>query len=62
MGLGTCMIGSIAPFIRQGAGKLKKKYGISKKNPGGVFVIFGYPKYHFQKGIIRRFADIQGLN
>lgn len=62
LGLGTCMIGSIAPFIKQGAKKLKQKYGIAKKNPGGVFVIFGYPKYHFHKGIKRTFAGVAGIN
>ena len=62
LGLGTCMIGSIAPFIRQGAGMLKKKYGIPKKNQGGVFLICGYPKYHFYKGIRRTFASVEGLN
>jgi nitroreductase/ferredoxin len=62
LGLGTCMIGSIAPFLKQGAGKLKKKYGIMKKNPGGVFVIFGYPKYHFHKGIKRTFAGVEIRN
>lgn len=58
LGLGTCMIGSIGPFITRGAKNLKKKYGIYPSNLQGVFVIFGYPKYKFQKSIKRTFAEV----
>lgn len=59
LGLGSCMIGGIHPFIQKGktAEKFRKKWGIRHKSPGGIFVIFGYPKYHFHKGIKRTFAN-----
>jgi len=59
LGLGTCMIGSIGPFITKGAKALKKKYGIYPKNQQGLFVIFGYPKYKFHRAIRRSFADVK---
>ena len=58
LGLGSCMIGSIGPFITHGAKDLKCKYGIYQKNQQGVFVIFGYPKYKFRKAVKRSFAEI----
>ncbi len=58
LGLGTCMIGSINPFIKKGAASLKKKYRINPKNRQGIFLIFGYPKVKFHKGIKRTFAKI----
>lgn len=58
LGLGTCMIGSIHPIIRYGAKDLKKKWNIPKKSPTGLFVIFGYPQYHYQSALRRSFAEI----
>jgi nitroreductase/ferredoxin len=58
LGLGSCMIGSIHPMIQYGAKKLKKKWNLPAKSPGGLFVIFGYPKYKFKSGIKRSFADV----
>ena len=55
MGLGTCMLGAIHPFIQSGtaAGKLRSKYGIRFKSRSGLFLIIGYPKFKFRKGIRR---------
>jgi ferredoxin len=58
LGLGSCMIGSIAPMIKKGAGPLKKKYGIDLKTKDGIFVIYGYPKYKYHKAIKRTFAEV----
>lgn len=61
LGLGTCMIGGIHPFLQQGsrAKAFREKYGIKYKSKSGLFVIFGYPKLAFKKGIKRSFASVQ---
>ncbi len=58
LGLGTCMIGSINPFLKRGASLLKKKYKINPKNRNGIFLIIGYPKVKYHKGIKRTFAKV----
>jgi nitroreductase/Pyruvate/2-oxoacid:ferredoxin oxidoreductase delta subunit len=58
LGLGTCMIGSINPFLKRGASSLKKKYKINPKNRNGIFLIIGYPKVKYHKGIKRTFAKV----
>lgn len=63
LGLGTCMIGGVHPFIQQGpaAEKFRKKYGIRYKSRAGLIVIMGYPKIKFQRGIHRTFAHVDYL-
>lgn len=58
LGLGSCMIGTIGPFIKKGAKDFKKKYGIPYKHTPGIAVIFGYPAFKYHKAIRRTFADI----
>ncbi|HOM87249.1 MAG TPA: nitroreductase family protein [Spirochaetota bacterium] len=60
LGLGTCMIGGIHPFLQNGskAKAFREKYGITYKSKTGLFVIFGYPKIKFKKGIKRSFASV----
>ena len=60
LGLGTCMLGAIHPFIQYGsaAKKLRDKYGIKYKSREGLFVIFGHPKVKYNKGIRRTFASV----
>jgi len=60
LGLGTCMLGAIHPFIQNGknAEKFRKKWGVKYKSREGLFVIFGYPKPNFKKGVKRSFAEI----
>jgi nitroreductase/Pyruvate/2-oxoacid:ferredoxin oxidoreductase delta subunit len=58
LGLGTCMIGSIHPFLRHGGASLKKKYKINPKSRNGIFLIIGYPKVKYHKGIKRTFARV----
>ena len=38
--------------------RLKRKYGIPRKNQQGIMVIFGYPAFKYQRAIKRRFANI----
>ncbi len=60
LGLGTCMLGGIHPFIQSGgaARKFRKKYNIRFKSREGLFVIMGYPKVKYKQGITRTFANI----
>lgn len=57
LGLGSCMIGTPAYFVKYNQ-KIKAKYGIPRKNHPGIVVIFGYPKLQFRKGIRRRLARV----
>ena len=58
LSLGSCMIGSINPFLEHGGNKIKTKYGINRNSKQGIVVIFGYPKYKYQKAIKRTFGKI----
>lgn len=64
LGLGTCMLGAIHPLIQSGkkARKFRKKHGIRFASREGVFVIVGYPRIKFQKGIRRTFASVTFQN
>lgn len=59
LGLGTCMLGGVHPFIQYGkaARKFREKYGIKFKSREGLIVIMGYPRIHYKKGIKRTFAN-----
>jgi nitroreductase len=59
LGLGSCMIGSIGPFIRYGSKKFKQKWGIHPHTRYGLMVVFGYPKFRFHKAIRRSLARVQ---
>jgi nitroreductase len=63
LGLGTCMIGGIHPFIQHGraAAKFREKHGIRYKSTAGLFLILGYPNVKFKKGIRRTFANLDSL-
>lgn len=58
LGLGSCMIGTIGPFIKKGAKEFKTKYGIPQKHIPGVAIIFGYPAFKYKKAIKRTFAKV----
>ncbi|MDQ7817693.1 MAG: nitroreductase family protein [Melioribacteraceae bacterium] len=64
LGLGTCMIGGIHPFIQSGkrAKKFRETHGIKFKSKEGLFLIIGYPAVKYQKGINRSFASIEMIN
>lgn len=60
LGLGTCMLGAVHPFIQNGtkAKKFRESHNIKSKSKEGLFVIFGYPKFKYKKGIKRTFASV----
>ena len=58
MGMTSCMIGSIGPFLKNGGKRIREKYGIPQKNRIGITVVFGYPKVGFTRGIRRRLAGV----
>ena len=58
LGLGSCMIGTVAPAL-QGDKKLKSKWGIPGKNFPSIAMTLGYPSIEFVNGIRRRFASVQ---
>jgi nitroreductase len=61
LGLGTCMLGAIHPFIQNGkkAKRFREKHNIKCKSKEGLFIAFGYPLVKYKKGINRTFASIQ---
>lgn len=60
LGLGTCMLGAVHPLIQNGknARKFRERNGIKFTSREGLFVIFGYSKVHYNKGIERTFASV----
>ncbi|HPF20839.1 MAG TPA: nitroreductase family protein [Syntrophomonas sp.] len=58
LGLGTCMIGSVAPFLKY-KNKINNKYGIPKDNQQGLMVIFGYPQYKYTRSIKRSLGNVK---
>lgn len=61
LGLGTCMLGAVHTFIQQGksAEEFRKAQGIKYTSREGLFVIFGYSRVKYNKGIHRTFSSIQ---
>ncbi|MGI6092948.1 MAG: nitroreductase [Veillonellaceae bacterium] len=57
-GLGSCMIGSVAPVIKN-SNKLKQKYGIPANNQPGLAMIFGHPAISYRRGVQRTLASVK---
>lgn len=57
LGLGSCMIGTPAYFIKYSK-DFKQKYNLPAKNQPGIVVIFGYPRIKFRKALRRRLAKV----
>lgn len=57
LGLGTCMIGTIAPFLKY-RNPVSKKYGIPIDNNQGLMIIFGYPKYKYTRSLKRSLGGV----
>lgn len=59
LGLRSCMLGAVHPFIQNGgkAKKFREKHGIKYASREGLFVIFGYPAVMYSKGVKRTFAS-----
>ncbi len=55
LGLGSCMLGIPAAFLKQKTA-LQKKYGLPRGFKPGVTLILGYPRLVYRRGIRRRFA------
>jgi ferredoxin len=58
LGLGSCMIGSIGPFLKNTGTSFKKKYGLPLNMNESIVVVIGYPVYRFHKTIKRSFAEV----
>jgi nitroreductase/NAD-dependent dihydropyrimidine dehydrogenase PreA subunit len=60
LGLGTCMLGGVHPFIQSGraAEKFRKSHGIRYKSKEGLILIVGYPAVKYKMGIKRSFANV----
>jgi len=56
--LGSCMIGTIGPMLKNGGKEVKEKYGINPRNQPGLMVIFGYPAVKYRRAIQRNLAKI----
>ncbi len=57
LGLGSCMIGSVAPFLKNKT-KVNEKYKIFPGPNQGIMVIFGYPKFKYTQGIRRSLGGV----
>jgi nitroreductase len=57
LGLGSCMIGSVGPVLKN-CSKLKEKYGIPVKNQPGLAVILGHPAVEYRRNLRRSFAGV----
>lgn len=57
LGLGTCMIGIVAPFLVRDK-KLMAKYRIPRNNKPSIALILGYPVISYKHGVRRRFASV----
>lgn len=58
LGLGSCMIGSVCPFLSRDK-SLRSKYGIKRGNKLSIVVVFGYPQYKFSRAIKRDFSEVR---
>jgi len=60
LGLGSCMLGAIHPFIQFGSGakEFRDKYKIRFKSREGLVLIVGYPKVKYTRGVKRTFANV----
>ena len=60
LGLGSCMLGAIHPFLQYGseAKKFRNKYAIRFKSREGLVLIIGYPRVKYAKGVRRTFANV----
>lgn len=57
LGLGSCMIGTVVPFIKQSR-RLREKYGMRANGRDGIAVVFGYPAVSYRRAVKRTFAHV----
>lgn len=58
LGLGSCMIGCVAPVLERRR-DLMRKHGLPDGHVPKVVLILGYPAVHFRKAIRRRFLSVR---
>lgn len=58
MGLGSCMIGSVGPFLKSTGKQFRAKYRLPGKMNDSIIVIFGYPQMKYHKTIKRSFMKV----
>jgi nitroreductase/NAD-dependent dihydropyrimidine dehydrogenase PreA subunit len=58
LGLGSCMIGTVGPFLKRMGKPFKAKYGLPEKMKDSLVLIVGYPKYKYHKTVRRTFAEV----
>jgi len=56
LGLGSCMIGTVAPMLPKISKAFREKYKVPADAKTGLAIIFGYPDVKFQRAVRRRFA------
>lgn len=57
LGLGSCMIGTVVPFMKQSR-RLAEKYGVRPNGRDGLAVVFGYPAVEYRRAVRRTFAHV----
>lgn len=60
LGLGSCMIGSVAPIIKNSK-RLRERYGIPSKDQPGLAIIIGHPDVKYRRVIKRTLASVHFL-
>lgn len=58
LGLGTVMLGSVAPFVRYDQG-LRTKYNLPFRHSSGVLVLFGYPAIAYSRAVNRPLGAVR---
>lgn len=58
LGLGSCMIGSAVPILKNSK-KLKERYGIPSKDQPGLAIIIGHPDIQYHRVIKRTLASVR---
>ncbi len=58
LGLGSCMIGGVGPFLKFTGKDIKRKYRLPAKLRDSIIVVFGYPQVKYKKSIKRSFQSI----
>jgi nitroreductase/NAD-dependent dihydropyrimidine dehydrogenase PreA subunit len=58
LGLSSCMIGTVAPMLPYTGQDFRRKHGIPDGVKDGLAIVFGYPKFRFQRSVRRKFRNI----
>ena len=58
LGLGSCMIGTVAPMLPRTRQGFRDKYRIPSDARQGLALVLGYSKVTFRRAVRRRFAEV----